>query len=63
MTLTNETWRFRAGAVVRLASGSPPMTVEVVEGDTAVCAWLVNGTLQRASIAKSALVMDVVFNV
>jgi len=46
----------QVGSVVQLLSGGPPMTIEVLDGQTAVCVWFDDtGALHNAPIAVGLL--------
>lgn len=48
--------QIKAGDVVRLKSGGPDMTVEKVEGTSAVCDWFdASGNPQRRHFAVASL--------
>ncbi len=48
---------FKSGDVVRLKSGGPAMTIEVIEGHEAVCTWfgIDQGEFRRRHIASVLL--------
>ncbi|WP_081408887.1 YodC family protein [Acinetobacter proteolyticus] len=45
----------QAGDVVKLKSGSPPMTVSVAGQTKAVCVWYENGEVKTSQIEITAL--------
>ncbi|MCC7537539.1 MAG: DUF2158 domain-containing protein [Deltaproteobacteria bacterium] len=46
---------FKAGDVVALKSGGPPMTVEEVEGSSVFCVWFEGKKSERGRFTEAAL--------